>query len=359
MFAIGTFTGALFWAAVPIFLFPDDNFLPQALISFVLAGLCGGLVVANAGRLESQIPFILTVSTALVGRFLYEGGHDYTVMAILWIAFTVYLLIASYRTHQTITGSLRLRFENSRVIKALQSSNAQAQDLNTRLNNKISELELAEERIMASLNEKEVLLKEIHHRVKNNLQVMSSLLALQSGYYNDEKVVEACKNSERRVWSMALVHETLYRSDDLAHIDANQYLVKLLEDLMAAYAVDPARVSLLKEIEPLPMKVDSAVDCGLIVNELVSNCLKHAFPDGRDGEIELSLRLIGLDEIELAVKDNGVGLPAGVESGNSRSFGLDLVDMLVDELNGTIEIEREGGTEFRITFKQEDEANGI
>jgi PAS domain S-box-containing protein len=217
----------------------------------------------------------------------------------------------------------------------------------------ITERIRAEEQIQASLREKDVMLREIHHRVKNNLQVMSSLLALQASYSKDDKISQACKDSERRVWSMALVHETLYRSGNLAQIDAKQYLGTLVEELVAANVIDRGRVNLVMKIEPLRMNVDTAVNYGLIANELISNCLQHAFPEGRKGEINVSLRFVMEDEIELTVKDNGVGLRENVETKSTSSFGLDLVHMLVDELDGKIEIVKEGGTEFRITLKQD------
>jgi hypothetical protein len=150
MFAVGTFTGGLFWAAVPILLFPDENFLRQALVTFVLGGLSGGIIVANAARRASQIPFVLIVSSAVVGRFFYEGGGDYVSMAVLWLAFTAYLLVAAHRMNMTITESLTLRYENKRNLKALVSRNSEIEELNNSLQEKIEALERAEEELSTS-----------------------------------------------------------------------------------------------------------------------------------------------------------------------------------------------------------------
>ena len=150
LFAFGTFIGSLFWASVPVFLFPDDNFLRQSLVTFVLAGLCGGIVVANAARQASQIPFILIVACGLVGRLAYEGGRDHLTMALLWVVFTAYLVTAARHMHLTITESLRLRFESRRYVEDLLFRNFQIENLNETLTGKVVALEKAEEAIRLS-----------------------------------------------------------------------------------------------------------------------------------------------------------------------------------------------------------------
>ncbi|GAB4545113.1 MAG: hypothetical protein Kow0063_39040 [Anaerolineae bacterium] len=220
----------------------------------------------------------------------------------------------------------------------------------------------AEERIEASLREKEVLLKEIHHRVKNNLQIVSSLLNLQSNHIDDPQVLRVLCDSRHRIRSMALIHEKLYKSYDLARVDFADYIRDLAAYLFRSYG-DLARTIALKvETENVFLGIDSAVPCGLILNELLSNSLKHAFPvgqlppgqrtsDGDQKEIRVELRT-GIDHrLSLIVSDNGVGLPPDLDFRDTPSLGLQLVNTLVRQLDGTFELDRQGrGTTFRIDF---------
>ena len=223
----------------------------------------------------------------------------------------------------------------------------------------ITERRRAEDETRASLREKEVLLREIHHRVKNNLQVITSLLRLQSREFQDERYIRAFKGSENRIRSMALIHETLYQSDDLARVDFNYYINRLTSHLFRGYGVNVGRIRLKVEAERLPLRIGLAIPCGLIVNELVSNALKHAFPEGREGEIRVSLRSLNEKEIELAVGDDGIGLPEDADSEDGGSLGLYLVKILVeDQLHGEIEVDSSKGTAFRITFEAPGQGQG-
>jgi len=209
-----------------------------------------------------------------------------------------------------------------------------------------TERRIAEERIRASLKEKEVLLKEVHHRVKNNLQIISSLLNLQSKYIKDDQALEMFKESRNRIRSMTLIHEKLYRSKDLANIDVAEYIQNLSSNLFRSYSA--GRISLRTQVDDILLGVDTAIPCGLIINELVSNSLKHAFPD-KQGEILVDLHRDN-GKFTLRVRDNGVGFPEHVDFRNTDSLGLQLVCTLTDQLDGEIELDRAGGTEFRITF---------
>jgi len=216
----------------------------------------------------------------------------------------------------------------------------------------ITERKRAEEKLKASLEEKEVLLKEIHHRVKNNLQVISSLLKLQSGYIEDARYAGMFKDSQDRVKSMALVHEKLYQSEDLARIDFAGYIESVVQELRRSYGAERAGIGIKTEVEDVKLGVDYAIPCGLIINELVSNSLKHAFPEGKRGEVRIAMRQVGRDEVELEVSDNGVGLPESVGVRNAESLGLRLVSMLAeDQLVGEIKVDRGKGTRFRIGFR--------
>jgi two-component sensor histidine kinase len=211
----------------------------------------------------------------------------------------------------------------------------------------------AEEDIRTSLREKEVLLKEIHHRVKNNLQVISSLLSLQSEYLKDEGMIKIFKESQNRVKSMALIHEKLYQSRNLAEIDFADYLRELTTQLFRSYGIGAHGVYLNVNASQVLLAVDRAIPCGIIVNELVTNALKYAFPESRGGRIDIDLHPIDDERIRLAVRDNGVGFPDDVDFETSDSLGLTLVRMLADQVQGEVVLQEEGhGAEFIMTFRK-------
>jgi PAS domain S-box-containing protein len=205
-----------------------------------------------------------------------------------------------------------------------------------------------DERVRASLREKELLLKEIHHRVKNNLQIVSTLLDLQSGFTADRAALALFAESRGRVRSMALVHERLYKSHDVARVDFADYARQLAEDLFRAYRASDEDVRLDVTVTAPPLPLDVAIPCGLLLNELMSNCFKHAFAGGRAGGLRVSLRAEG-GARELVVADDGPGLPPGFDFRNGTSFGLQLVCTLVEQLNGTIEV-RGPGAAFVVRF---------
>jgi hypothetical protein len=213
----------------------------------------------------------------------------------------------------------------------------------------ITERVAAAERIRSSLAEKEVMLKEIHHRVKNNLQVISSLLNLQSAQEQDPATVAALKESQGRVRSMALVHEELYRSTDLADIDMASYVRKLTNNLFFAYQPAGTRVTLDIDVHDVYLPVDAAVPCGLIINELISNSLKYAFRKRSKGAITVRFQREG-DSFRLMVGDDGVGLPLEVDIEHSESLGLQLVSILAKQLRATLEVSRSQGTSFALSF---------
>jgi PAS domain S-box-containing protein len=221
----------------------------------------------------------------------------------------------------------------------------------------ISDRKLVENKLRLSLKEKEVLLKEIHHRVKNNLQIVSSMLNLQMDQMRETEVVTRdlalglFQESQSRVRSIALFHEKLYQSKDLAHVEIAEYLKGVTTGLFAAYGVNPDVVVLSIDVEEVPLGVDAAISCGLIVNELVSNALKHAFPGGRSGAVTVMLR--GEADIAvLEVQDDGVGFPAGLDFRKPSTLGLKLVCILADQIGGNIELDRRAGARFTIRFER-------
>jgi two-component sensor histidine kinase len=216
----------------------------------------------------------------------------------------------------------------------------------------ITERKRAEDQIRASLREKDIMLQEIHHRVKNNLQVIQSLLNLQSKRVKDSQTQEAFKESRDRIGAMALIHEKLYQAKDLSHIDMVNYLQNLSAHLFQTYRVSLDKVKLKLEMGKVQVGINQAVPLGLILNELISNALKHAFPEGREGRIRVRLvQEEGL--IRLTVGDNGVGLPEAMNLREPQSMGFQVIMALVEQLDGTIELHREEGTEFRINFPEE------
>ena len=212
------------------------------------------------------------------------------------------------------------------------------------------ELLASDQQLRQSLSEKESLLKEIHHRVKNNLQIVSSLLYLQEDYMKDAKGVEILRESQNRVKSMALIHEQLYGTADLAKIDFGRYIQGLTANLFDAYGIDPVRIGLNVQADDIALGVDMAVPCGLIINELVSNALKHAFlPDG-GGTIDIVIRTLNAGRIEIVVADDGIGLVEPPADAEKKSLGLRLIDTLTTQLGGTLVIKTENGTRFSITL---------
>lgn len=218
----------------------------------------------------------------------------------------------------------------------------------------ITERKEAEERLKTSLLEKEVLLREIHHRVKNNLQIISSLLNLQSRHVEDEPSLDMFQESRDRVRSMALVHEKLYRSEELARVDFCEYIQSLARHLFMSYGINSKGVDLDVDVKDVFLDINTSIPCGLIINELVSNSLKHAFA-GRDrGRIRVILRPDNDDKFKMVVSDNGVGLPEDLDVTQTESLGLQLVTMLVEQLQGTLRIDKNQGTSFEIVFKKLD-----
>jgi len=215
----------------------------------------------------------------------------------------------------------------------------------------ITDRKQAEAQIKAALTEKEVLLKEIHHRVKNNLQVISSLVSLQADDMTDPRLLEVFGDVRDRVRAMALVHESLYQTGDLARLNLADYATSLMNHLWSAHRAVAGKVQLKLAIAPVILPVDLAVPCGLILNELASNALKHAFPGGRSGEVTVTVEHDPKsDTVCLCVRDNGIGLPANRDWQQSKSLGVRLVHMLAHQLRGTVTIGPGPGAEFRVTF---------
>jgi two-component sensor histidine kinase len=215
----------------------------------------------------------------------------------------------------------------------------------------IAERKKAEELIKASLAEKEVMLREIHHRVKNNLQVISSLINLQATSLTDEGMRDEFKDVRDRVRSMALIHEKLYQTNDLARLNFADYAASLLSSLWRSHGTLAAKVLLNLELEPVVLSIEAAVPCGLILNELAGNALKHAFLEGCGGEVTVGMKHnASANTVCLSIHDNGIGLPVDMDWRQSTSLGLRLVRILAGQLHGSVETGTGPGAEFHLIF---------
>lgn len=215
----------------------------------------------------------------------------------------------------------------------------------------ISTRKKAEQKIKKSLREKEVLLREIHHRVKNNMQIISSLINLQSLRVKDKKTAKVLQSSQNRIKSMAIIHEKLYQSKDFTNVDLREYVKSLTNHLLTTFGVDRRKIRFHTDIKDIYLDINKAIPCGLIINELLTNSIKHAFPDGKSGEIKIAIRNHGNQKKELFVSDNGRGMPENTDIENTDSLGLTLIKILAEEqLQGSLHLEKTKGTRFKIIF---------
>lgn len=269
--------------------------------------------------------------------------NDYAVRAKKYSSDELGLLTDSF-------NMMLSQIQNSDL--ALQNTHSELKKRAQELQRELTERMLAELQLKKSLREKDVLLKEIHHRVKNNLQIISSLIYLQSRHVKDSQTLQMFQDSQNRVRSMAFIHEKLYNSKDLARIDFADYIRSLVSHLFNSYHLVSSKIKLKIEVKDVVLNIDTAIYCGLIINELVSNSLKYAFTPDQPGMLTILLEQHGLQDYVLQVADNGAGLPPSMNLKNIDSLGLQLVTNLTEQLNGKLEYSNDGGTRFRITFRQ-------
>lgn len=216
----------------------------------------------------------------------------------------------------------------------------------------ITEKKIAEAKIEKSLIEKTNLIREIHHRVKNNMQIVSSLLNLQKRYVEDEEAINVLQGSQDRIRTMAMIHEKLYKSQNFTHVNIKEYVDDLIYNLRYSYAMPAEKIKLISQIEEdITLNIETALPCGLIISELVSNCIKYAFPNDLTGILDISLRSND-NHYSLTVKDNGIGLPKNFDMAKTGTLGMQLILNLVDQLEGKITFETDPGLEYHIDFKE-------
>lgn len=322
------------------------------------------------------------INQALVRNLAWLGVTSLLALIILWVGSDVLVLRrvqalanATQRLRHDLNARTGLRHDGDEfgqlarafdeMAAALQQHevdwvrlHAAEQQARLEAEAEVTARKQAEAQLQNLLAEKEVLLREVHHRVKNNLQAISSLLYLQANAVQEEPVRQLLRESQNRVKSIALIHEKLYQSRDLARLDFGEYLHGLISQLIGTYVSDASMIQLKINVGDIAVDMDQAIPLGIITNELVSNSLKHAFPagrqDGRANEIRVELRAETAEQRVLTISDNGIGLPEMLDLANLPSLGLQLVSMLVGHMHGTIESERNGGTVFRIRFVSPD-----
>ncbi|MBS1645806.1 MAG: PAS domain S-box protein [Bacteroidetes bacterium] len=209
---------------------------------------------------------------------------------------------------------------------------------------------MAEKELKEALKEKEVLLKEVHHRVKNNLQVISSILNLQTSYLKDKSTVNLLKECQNRIKTMSFIHESLYQTKDFSQINFSEYITLLVKNLFYSYDANQQKIKANFDIDSIFLNLDTSIPCGLIINELVSNAFKYAFADGKEGFIFVQLKKMKNGKISMIVADNGKGIPDTVDFKNTESLGLQLVNILTQQINGEVTLNKTNGTKFEITF---------
>ncbi|MBF0290104.1 MAG: hypothetical protein HQM14_19985 [SAR324 cluster bacterium] len=254
--------------------------------------------------------------------------------------------------HHRLNAEKALIEHKEHLEEEVEARTAALQKTNEQLQDEIHVRRQAEEQLKVSLQEKEILLQEIHHRVKNNMQVISSLSRLQFRHIKDERVEQSVHNLQQRIQTMSIIHEKLYRSDDIGSIDFSEFVEELVHELLISYCVTPEQISLSTEIEKIHLGVHYAIPCGLIINELVTNSLKYAFSDTILGKISIQMHQKPNHRIYLEVKDNGIGIPDDLDIKNSKSMGLRIVSILIQQIDGEYQIERTGGTIFKFQFEE-------
>jgi len=245
---------------------------------------------------------------------------------------------------------VQLQEAHKELERRVEQRTSELSETNARLAAEVTERKRAEETIRGSLQEKELLLREVHHRVKNNLQIVSSLLKLPLRRSQGEGLADIVKETQDRIRSIWLIHEKLYRSENLSIVDFDEYVHTLALHLFESYSVDRSRIVLSLDCEPVQLDVDTAIPCGLILNEVVSNALNHAFPGARRGEVTIRLRRLPDDHCRLTVRDDGIGIAAGVDTTSFHTLGMRIVDSLARQIDGIVDFDTSGGTTFSLNF---------
>ena len=371
----GLFLSGAAWGSSAIFLFSTGSMSHQVFLAFVLGGMTAG-AAATFSQLKAGYPaFSVPALVPLAVRFFLIPGEFHLAMGVLVVFFLVVLWRVSMNTYHVFLTSLLLRYENRDFIGNMKREKLKVDELNRALRLEIeakeraeSELRAHEERLETTVEErteelknykeklegiveqKQILLKELYHRTKNNMQVISMLISLQSASIKDDRVVDALQEINNRIRVMALVHEKLYQSKDLYRILLDEYLRELAGSIISTYKSEK-QVTLSVQAQPVAVSIDVAIPCGLVLNEIISNSMKYAFPGKTSGVIEISIRDLK-GRMELVVRDNGIGLPSNIDLEKTKTLGLRLImNIVTKQLGGHLKVERENGTSFIMNFE--------
>lgn len=314
-------------------------FISIVLLVFVFASVVAFIITT---KLQSVISKPIMHLSQVARDVSYK--RDYSVRAVRQTRDEIGLLIDAFNDMLT-----QIQERDQALIKDQETLERRVEERTKKLKQEVQVRKTAESKLITSLKEKEVLLKEIHHRVKNNLQVVSSLIYLQSKKTTNKKTLEMLNESQNRIKSMALIHEKLYQSKDIILIDFSEYVNGLISHLARSYGSHLISVDIKLNIKNVSLNIDKAIPCGLIINELVSNCMKYAFPQKKKGEIRVEMNSDN-SHVDLVVYDNGVGFPENLNFNKTETLGLQLVNALTAQLGGKIVLDRTGGTRFAITF---------
>lgn len=307
------------------------------LVDLRMPEMDGFEVLSRIKEQSSEIPLIVVSGTGELGdaiEAVRRGAWDYLTKPVEDLS--------------ALTHAIHKALERAGLIR----ENRQYQEhLEKKVAERTEELQRANRQIKAALAEKETLLRELYHRTKNNMQVIRSMLALQAAYSQNEEVQYIVQETERKIHAMALAHQKLYQSQDLSRINLQDYITELAYLLMQSYNVSSNRISLLVDVENVSVLIDTAIPCGLIINELMSNALKHAFPGDMNGEIHIRLFKTDQGEIELYFSDNGVGVPNGFDFTTQETLGLQTIFAIGEQqMQGTVRFETNTGTTCHIKF---------
>jgi two-component sensor histidine kinase len=327
-----------------------DGGFDCVLVDLVMPGIdgievCRRIAAMNKTLTNNPAVIIITGSDNEVdlNRGLESGADDFVSksrdLAVLWARI------------QALTRRKLFQEENGRVFGELKARELETSNANVRRQKLELRVEERTAELRQSAAERNTLLQEVHHRVRNNLQMISSLLSMQISYAGGDSFSGPLNDAHARVFAMSLIQDQIYNSETLSDMDFGQYIDLLTDRLFGSYCVNPARIRLELNVESIHLASADAMPCGLILNELLANSLKHAFSDGREGVIRVSFKRIEGDYAELTVADNGIGLPADFRWEDSGSFGLSLVCMLIRQLRADVSATREAGTTFRFWWK--------
>ena len=305
---------------------------------------------------EKKIPIIILTGLEDEENAIHaiqNGAQDYLIKG---------------QSNDFMTRSIQYSIERKNTEEKLKNYQLHLEEMvenrTIQLENVIKKLELeildhnkTENQLKSAVKEKEILLQEVHHRVKNNMQIISSLLSLQAMQLDDDEMIDILRDSQNRIRSMAMVHEKLYMSKDLSNINMSEYIKKLVLTLFDSYSTKKTQIMPILELDDIFMNIETGIPCGIIINELVSNSLKYAYPEDNKGTIFVGLKY-KKDYYELTVSDDGVGIPENINLEETpETLGLMLVNSLISQLDGSIEFNQDYNTEFKINFKNKEELN--